>query len=384
MKMFGSWSRLVSVLFRKDGMDVTLQPNQSTTYTAPSAIQLPPVDGPCVLISAGEVSSTYLTQSNAASTYLSQSDASSTYLTQSNAASTYLSQSDAASTYLSQSDAASTYLTQSNAASSYQPLDADLTALADLGSTGFIVRTGAGTVEARSITATAQGGLDVFIDDGVVGNPELSIQFENIVPVADPIVGADKFIMYSDSEAALRSGLVQNLPFQDESALLTDIAGLSGDGMIVKSGGGAVVRNLAASAPITIDNADGVLGDPTVGIQIFDAVALGAAPASDDEILIGDVSDAYAVKKITVSELAAAIGPSAFGYAVDWDNLDGQSKLVQHNLGSVDVMVQVYDKADGSTIYVDSVLRQSSDQVYLTASEIPGNSGWRVLVQKIA
>lgn len=384
MKMFGSWSRLVSVLFRKDGMDVTLQPNQSTTYTAPRAIQLPPVDDSCVLISAGEVSSTYLSQSDAASTYLSQSDASSTYLTQSNAASTYLSQSDASSTYLSQSDAASTYLTQSNAASSYQPLDADLTALADLGSTGFIVRTGAGTVETRSITAAAQGGLDSYIDDGVVGNPELRIEFANMVPVADPIVGADKFVMYSDSEAGLRSGLVQNLPFQDESALLTEIAGLAGNGMIVKINDSAVVRDLAASAPLTIDNADGIAGNPTVGLQISDAVALGAAPASDDEILIGDVSDANAVKKITVSELAAAIGPSAFGYAVDWSNLDGMSTLVQHNLGSMDVMVQVYDKAEGSTIYIDSVVRQSSDQVFLTASESPPNSGWRVLVQKIA
>lgn len=41
MKIFGSISRLVSILFRKDGQDVTFRPNQSTTYTAARDIQLP-------------------------------------------------------------------------------------------------------------------------------------------------------------------------------------------------------------------------------------------------------------------------------------------------------------------------------------------------------
>lgn len=41
MKIFGSISRLVSILFRKDSQDITLRPNQSTTYTAARDIQLP-------------------------------------------------------------------------------------------------------------------------------------------------------------------------------------------------------------------------------------------------------------------------------------------------------------------------------------------------------
>ncbi len=41
MKIFGSISRLVSIIFRKDGQDVTFRPNQSTTYTAARDIQLP-------------------------------------------------------------------------------------------------------------------------------------------------------------------------------------------------------------------------------------------------------------------------------------------------------------------------------------------------------
>lgn len=41
MKIFGSISRLVSILFRKDSQDITLRPNQSTTYTTSRDIQLP-------------------------------------------------------------------------------------------------------------------------------------------------------------------------------------------------------------------------------------------------------------------------------------------------------------------------------------------------------
>jgi hypothetical protein len=54
----------------------------------------------------------------------------------------------------------------------YQPLDADLTAIAALGSNGLIARTGAGSVSARTITAGT--GVTVTNGDGVSGNPTIS------------------------------------------------------------------------------------------------------------------------------------------------------------------------------------------------------------------
>ena len=42
MQVFGSFSRLVSLLFRKNGQDITLRPNQSVTYNAAQDLQLPP------------------------------------------------------------------------------------------------------------------------------------------------------------------------------------------------------------------------------------------------------------------------------------------------------------------------------------------------------
>jgi hypothetical protein len=57
-------------------------------------------------------------------------------------------------------------------AAAYQPLDSDLTALAGLGSTGLVARTGAGTVAARTITGGS--GVAVTNGSGVAGNPTIS------------------------------------------------------------------------------------------------------------------------------------------------------------------------------------------------------------------
>lgn len=54
-----------------------------------------------------------------------------------------------------------------------QPWDADLTAIAALATTGFIVRTGAGTAATRNVTGTANH-TTVINPDGVAGNTVLS------------------------------------------------------------------------------------------------------------------------------------------------------------------------------------------------------------------
>lgn len=66
-----------------------------------------------------------------------------------------------------------TRLTTSSASSTYQPLDSDLTALAALATAGLVARTGAGTVEARTLTAGT--GLSATNGDGVSGNPTIAI-----------------------------------------------------------------------------------------------------------------------------------------------------------------------------------------------------------------
>lgn len=65
-----------------------------------------------------------------------------------------------------------------------QPLDADLTALAGVSSTGLLARTGSGTAAARAITGTANQ-VTVTNGDGVSGNPTLALP-QNIHTGASP------------------------------------------------------------------------------------------------------------------------------------------------------------------------------------------------------
>jgi len=64
--------------------------------------------------------------------------------------------------------------TEGYVASNFQPLDSDLTALANTSTTGLYVVTGAGTSTTRTLTAPA-AGITVSNGNGVAGNPTLSL-----------------------------------------------------------------------------------------------------------------------------------------------------------------------------------------------------------------
>jgi len=112
-----------------------------------------------------------------------------------------------------------------------------------------------------------------------------------------------------------------------------------------------------------------------LAVDITGTTALGAEPAGTDELLLWNGS---ALRKVTVTELV-----TNSGFAADWVTGDGTTKAVTHNLGSKDVIVQVYDKADDKTIIVDDVDRTDTNTVTLTSTAAPGASGWRVLVTRV-
>jgi hypothetical protein len=63
-----------------------------------------------------------------------------------------------------------------------------------------------------------------------------------------------------------------------------------------------------------------------------------------------------------------------------WATADGVSKAITHNLNTKDIIVQIYDMTDDSTIEIDSVVRTSVNVVTVTASEAPGASSWKVVI----
>lgn len=70
-------------------------------------------------------------------------------------------------------------------------------------------------------------------------------------------------------------------------------------------------------------------------------------------------------------------------YKTNWISSDGLSKSVTHSLGSTDVQISLVDLEDGQQIGVDSISIVDGNQVDFVASEAPGASGWRILIQKL-
>lgn len=124
---------------------------------------------------------------------------------------------------------------------------------------------------------------------------------------------------------------------------LTALAGVATTGILVRTGSGsATTRTLTAGTGISIANGDGVVGNPTISVS----------------------------------------GSSVTSFKANWLNADGTTKTVIHNLGSTDVMVQIFDSSTGETLEVDSEIRTDSNTLTLTSSQAPAVS-WRVLILAI-
>lgn len=109
------------------------------------------------------------------------------------------------------------YLTAGAAALLYQPLDADLTALAALSTTGIVARIAANTYALRTLTAPA-AGLSITNPDGVSGNPTFALAND-----------LDALEALSTTGYAKRTGtdtwsLSSSIPWSDVSSTPTTLA----------------------------------------------------------------------------------------------------------------------------------------------------------------
>lgn len=188
-----------------------------------------------------------------------------------------------------------------------------------------------------------------------------------------------------DVDCVLLSRGEGDTSYQPLAPELTAIAGLAGPGFVVNDGAfGAFARTIeaAADAGLSVANGDGVAGNASLSLSLAN-LQLETATLSD-KMIFGDVSASDAPKYLTIQDLADLVGPGAYGYAETWDN-GTNSVVVQHDLGSLDVMVQLYDVASKDTIMIDQIYRVDANNIQLLASEIPpAGTGWRVLVQKVA
>lgn len=170
-----------------------------------------------------------------------------------------------------------------------QPLDSDLTALANTASTGLYAITGSGTSATRSLTAPA-AGFTITNPAGVAGNPTFAL---------------------SNDLAALE--------------------GLSGTGFAVRTAADTwVQRSIGVGSGLTISNADGVAGNPTINLQ-------------------GNAS-------------------SATGLLSTWTLVTGSRYYADfaHNLGTNNVVITLYDTNDNSVVGADSTVLTNTNTVRVT------------------
>lgn len=288
MRLFGKVREMFELVFRKDGQEITIRPNQTTTYTASREIQLPAGDSNQVLISKGTADATY------------------------------------------------------------QPLDADLTAVASLSSTGLIVRTGAGTADTRSIVA-GSSKVSISNGDGVSGNPtidvnEANLNHNNIGGVVSISKGGTGQTSKSAAFDALSPITTQgDLLIGGVSGVNTRL-GLGSNGKYLKSNGTDVVwgfKNVVnKDTDYTVTNTDGIDVIWTYPLTAPITITL-PTPSADN--LGREITFVYPTSYHTTYDLGVS--------ASSWDGSGGGIKVLGPTFG----LFSLTAISNGSTWYISGL-----------------------------
>lgn len=290
MKIFGSISRLTSIIFRKNSRDITLRPNQATTYTLARDVQLPPGDTDQELVGADSTQALSNKTIDAASNTIS------------NIADANLS--------------ASAGISYSKLSLSGNIVDGDISNSAAIADSKLATISTASKVSNSATTATSSNTASAIVARDASGN--------------------------------FSAGTIT--------------ADLSGN---------ATTATTAGNVSGVVDLANGGTGQTTAPLALN---ALLPSQAGNS----GKVLSTDGAGNITwISNVAAN------SYSTDWAAGDGTTKAVTHSLGTLNVLVQIFDKTDGSQILVDYLLRDSSNSLSLTASQAPGAAGWKILILAI-
>lgn len=313
MNIYGSIKRLVQLWFSQDGFDIKVKPN-ANTYVATTEFSLPPkTSGSGVLVGEAETQTLTNKTLNApvinggsfAPTSLEVSDANFTIednVDDTKKAKFELAAITAGTTRTFSVPDASTTLVGTDTAQSLtnKVIDGDANTLQDIAITSLktdaaapnqvILRDASGVVtDALILNANVDpaAGIDVTkIGAGTVNNTELG---------------------YLDGVTSSIQTQLNNK--QDLDADLTALAGLTGTGLIARTGAGAATtRTLVAGSGISITNGDGVAGNPSVAVDPAVTATLTGTQTLTNKTLVAPVIDNGAVLTHETSVTTPAAG----------------------------------------------------------------------------
>jgi hypothetical protein len=214
--------------------------------------------------------------------------------------------------------------------------------------------------EGAGITLTRNSATQVTIEATKLGTVEsVALSMPSAFSVAgSPITSSGTFTVTGSGATTQYvdgTGALQTFPTIPQGDVESVAAATAADeeGIIVTSGSGPNV---------------------VVGLDIKGRTNLGAAPATNDELLIYD-ANTDTNKVVTVANLAAATHDiNSFATTITGFG------TITHNLSSFDVIVQLYNASNYETIYA-CVDRASVDTVSISGTSFPAGN-IRVLVTK--
>jgi len=146
----------------------------------------------------------------------------------------------------------------------------------------------------------------------------------------------------------------------------------NGDGFLHNDGGTMRMTNVSK------------LADLMAGTNISaSSSVLSVANAADDTK--GVVELATTAEALAGSDTDRAVTPAGLAARSYRETIgDGSATAfdVDHNLGTKDVMVQMYDSSDGSTVYAQ-IVRSTTNRVVATFNTAPANDDVEILIMKI-
>lgn len=398
MKIFGSISRLVSLLFRKDSQDITVRPNQATTYSASRDIQLPPGDAAHVLVSA-DSTQTFTNKSISGSTNTITNVSLTSGVTGTlpvanggtNSATSLsnnrvIKSSAGAIVEAAAITAARALISDANGIPTHSAVTAtelgyvagvtsSIQTQLDAVTTGMswhvAVRAHSKTnviIASELENGDSLQGLTLATGDRVLLSGQTTDSQNGIYIVA--VSGAASRAADADTFGELQSAavFVAEGTYADQGYLqTTELSAFTGQVWSQIAGVGTYTADgngieVTGSAPYTFSlELDGsTLSKSATGLKVATGGITNTEVSASAAIALSKIED--------------------FRVQANWVTGDGTSKAITHSFGTKDIVVQVYDKTDDQTIFVDTIIRTDTNTVTLTSSEAPGASGWRVLV----
>lgn len=207
---------------------------------------------------------------------------------------------------------------------------------------GVLARTATNTVTARSLAAGT--GISITNTDFSAGNPSISIT---------AVVSAG-------------TGIITTYNAQGQITASTDL--ISSAGIPARTGTNTyAARSIAGTAGrIAATNGDGSAGNPTLD-------------------LVSGIVTAGTYGPLTVDTYGRTTGIAAWGYAASIGNGVLTTIPVTHNLGSKDVIVQVFDNSSPYDEVEVEIRRTSTTVVDVVFNNIiPSSNQFRCVVQRVA